>query len=264
MGARVVITARDTSKGEETLQLIRGRHPDADIDVMSLDLARFASVRAFAEEFLNRYDALHVLVNNAGVIQNTRSLTEDGNEMTFQVNHLGPFLLTNLLLDRITASAPARIVNVSSVAHRNGKIGLDDLQSERNYRGYDAYAMSKLCNVLFTRELARRLKGRGVTVNALHPGTVRTAWGRSDHAHPILALGWRIASPFFLSPAKGARTSVHLAASPDVEDITGEYWAKRKIVRPAAAATDDQLAHDLWEASARLTGLPGDVQPTLS
>ena len=251
-GARVVITTRDETKSKATLDVIRSRNTAADVMAMELDLSSLANVRAFAKEFLDRFDALHVLVNNAGLMMDRRETTEDGFETMFHVNHLGPFLLTNLLLDRIKAAAPARIVNVASVAHRGTTLDFEDLQNEKGFRGMRAYGQSKLCNILFTRELARRLEGTGVTANALHPGTVRTGVAKETG---ILGLGFRLASPFFLSPAKGARTSIYLASSPDVERKTGGYWVRCKQVKPAAPALDDDAARRLWEVSADLVGL---------
>jgi NAD(P)-dependent dehydrogenase (short-subunit alcohol dehydrogenase family) len=252
LGARVVITSRDPGKGEAAVETILERVTGAEVDVMALDLALLSSVRSFAADFLARYDALHVLVNNAGLMQDKRSVTQDGYETTFQVNHLGPFLLTNLLLERIKDSAPARIVNVASVAHRGGVLDFEDLQSESSFRGMRVYGTSKLCNILFTRELARRLEGSGVTANSLHPGTVRTGFGRDGDSSGLFALGVKLAGVFFLSPAQGAKTSIHLASSPDVEGKTGEYWVKCRIAKPTPAAQDDEAARRLWDVSEQL------------
>jgi NAD(P)-dependent dehydrogenase (short-subunit alcohol dehydrogenase family) len=220
-GAKVVITARDMAKGRTAVGEITSRHPDASVDVMQLDLAKLSDVRRFAKDFSERHPKLDVLINNAGLVLDKRSLTEDGLETTFQVNHLGPFLLTNLLLDNLKAAAPSRIVNVASTAHRSATIDFDDLQTERGYRSMRAYAKSKLCNILFTRELARRLAGTGVTANSLHPGTVRTGFGRDGDVSGIFALGIKIGGVFFKSPAQGARTSIHVASAPDLENVTG-------------------------------------------
>ncbi len=251
-GARVVLTARDPTKGTAAVDVIRSRNTTADLTLMQLDLARLADVRTFASDFLARFDRLHVLVNNAGLMLDKRSTTEDGFETTFQVNHLAPFLLTNLLLDRMKVSAPARIVNVASVAHRGNTIDFDDLQSEKGFRGMRVYGQSKLCNILFTHELARRLAGTGVTANALHPGTVRTGVAKETG---LLSLGMKLGGLFFLSPAKGARTSIYLASSPEVEGKTGGYWARCKPATASAAAMDDETAQRLWEISADLVGL---------
>lgn len=255
MGADVVLTARDPAKGSAALAEIRGRHPDAHVEAMELDLSRFADVHTFAEAFLDTHDRLDVLVNNAGLMLSERSVTEDGNEATFQVNHLGPFLLTNLLLDRIMTSAPSRIVNVASTAHRGGQLDFDDLQSERSYIGMRAYATSKLCNILFTRELSRRLAGTGVTANSLHPGTVRTGFGQEGDSKGFMRIGLAIIRPFILSPAGGAKTSIYLASSPDVEEESGGYYARSRPTRTTKAAMDDETARRLWEISTQLVGL---------
>jgi NAD(P)-dependent dehydrogenase (short-subunit alcohol dehydrogenase family) len=254
-GARVVLTARDPAKGTAAVELIRSRNTAADVTLMQLDLARLSDVRTFADDFLARFDHLHVLVNNAGLVLDKRTLTEDGFETMFQVNHLGPFLLTNLLLDRMKASAPARIVNVASVAHRGNTLDFEDIQKEKGFRGLRGYGQTKLCNILFTRELARRLEGRGVTANALHPGTVRTGFGREGDTRWIFALGIKLAAPFFLSAARGARTSIYLASSPEVDGKTGGYWARCRPATPSEAATDDEAARRLWELSADFVGL---------
>lgn len=256
-GFRVVLTARDPAKGKSAVEEILGRHPDADVTAMELDLSRLADVRSFAACFLERFPQLHVLVNNAGVALDRRATTVDGFETMFQVNHLGPFLLTNLLLERLKGSAPARILNVASEAHRVVRLDFDDLQSERGFRGMRAYLRTKLCNILFTRELARRLLGTGVTANSLHPGSwpVRTRMARDGDTHGLFAIGARISAPFLLSPAKGARTTIYLASSPDVEDRTGEYWVRRRPRRPSRAALDDDAARRLWDVSAQLVGL---------
>jgi NAD(P)-dependent dehydrogenase (short-subunit alcohol dehydrogenase family) len=198
---------------------------------------------------------LDVLVNNAGLMLDRRSTTQDGYETTFQVNHLGPFLLTNLFLDLLRASAPARVVNVASTAHRGGKLNFDDLQSERSYAGMRVYATTKLCNILFTKELARRLQGTGVTANALHPGTVRTGFGMDGDTKGLWRIGMLIVRPFILTPAGGARTSIYLASSPDVEGKSGGYYARSRPSKPTRAAQDDETARRLWEVSAQLVGL---------
>ena len=254
-GASVVITARDPSKGQAAVDEIRRRHPDATVDVMQLDLSSLKDVRDFASDFKTRYPKLDVLINNAGLVLDKRSMTEDGFETTFQVNHLGPFLLTNLLLPNLKYAAPSRIVNVASTAHRGNTIDFDDLMCERGYRSMRAYGKSKLSNILFTRELARRLEGTGVTANSLHPGTVRTGFGRDGDVSGLFALGIKIGGVFFKSPAQGARTSIHVASAPDLESTSGGYFVNRRLAKPSAAARDDDAARRLWEVSAELVGL---------
>lgn len=255
MGADVILTSRDPARGAAAAQTVRERHPGASVTAMELDLARLSDVRAFAQAFLDGHERLDVLINNAGLMQTKRSVTEDGNETTFQVNHLGPFLLTNLLLDRLKSSAPSRIVNVASTAHRGARIPFDDLTSERGYIGMRVYGWSKLCNILFTRELARRLEGTGVTATCLHPGTVRTGFGMDGDATGLLKLGLALGRPFFLSPAGGAKTTVHLASSPAVEGQSGGYYSRSRRSRPSRAAQDDEAARRLWEVSEQLVGL---------
>jgi NAD(P)-dependent dehydrogenase (short-subunit alcohol dehydrogenase family) len=218
------------------------------------DLGSQAEVRRLAAEVRERAPRLHVLLNNAGAIHMRRSLTADGHEATFAVNHLGPFLLTSLLEEHLRRRAPARVGNVSSAAHQGAPgMAWDDLMGEREYAGLRAYAQSKLANVLFTAELARRLERTGVTANSLHPGVVRTGFGRG--AGGWLAWGVRIAAPFFLSPERGADTAVWLASAPEVAGVTGGYFVKRRPVTPSAAARDPEAARRLWAVSERLTGL---------
>lgn len=255
MGARTIITTRDPVKAATAVEAIRSRHPQADVESVQLDLAQLADVRRAAEEFLDRCPRIDVLVNNAGLVLGKRSTTVDGYETTFQVNHLGPFLLTNLLLERLKESAPSRIVNVASTAHRGARLDLADLHTEKGYRGMRVYGTTKLCNILFTKELARRLEGTGVTANSLHPGTVRTGFGKDGDTHGVFAIGVKLGGVFFKSPAQGARTSVYLASSPDVDRHTGEYWVNKKIAKPSAAARNDENARRLWDMSAELVGL---------
>ncbi len=225
------------------------------VECRPLDLASFASIRAFAGDVLAAHPAVHVLVNNAGVHLSDRRETAEGFEMTFGVNHLGPFLLTQLLLDRLRASAPARVVNVSSAAHRRASGGLpfDDLQTERHrYRGFRVYGESKLANILFTRELARRLtaEGAGVTANACHPGLVATRFGLDGDTHGLFnALSRPFVQRIGLAPAQGAATQIWLASSPAVADRTGGYFVNCRDARPSAAARDDEAARALWEVS---------------
>jgi NAD(P)-dependent dehydrogenase (short-subunit alcohol dehydrogenase family) len=255
MGATVVMASRNREKGAAAMEEVRRRTGAGDrIELAELDLASLRSVRSLAAEVLERYDRLDVLLNNAGLVQGHRRTSVDGFEMTVGVNHLGPFLLTTLLLDRLRASAPSRIVNVSSIAHRaaSGPSLVADLQSELAYVEMDAYAKSKLCNVLFTRELARRLAGTGVTANALHPGVIRSGFARGGDATPVLAATFALTRPFLLSPRQGARTQVFLASSPDVASVSGEYFVHRRPRLPSPAALDADLARWLWDQSADL------------
>jgi len=255
LGARVVITSRNEERGRSARQEIAERSGNDSVEVMSLDLASFTSIRSFAADVLDRFDHLDALVNNAGLILYRRAETREGFEETFGVNHLGPFLLTDLLLERLRASAPARVVVVSSAAHKSARQGLDfdDLQAEHKYRWAKAYGKSKLANIYFTRELARRLDGTGVTVNALHPGFVRSEFGRGGDLGGIYGWGIKyVASPFAISPEKGARTTIYLASSPDVEGVSGGYFYKSKPSTPSTVAQDDDAASRLWDASEKL------------
>jgi retinol dehydrogenase 12 len=259
-GARVIVTARDAGRGQAALEQIRERS-GGNCELVLFDLASMASVRAGAAELLKKTDKIDVLVNNAGLVLSSRIETEDGFESTFAINHLGPFLLTSLLLDRIVASAPSRIVNVSSTAHSSARNGLDfdDLQSNKGYRPMKVYGESKLANIYFTTELARRLEGKGVTANCLHPGLVRTGYGRDGDTSGVLALGIHLAVPFMITPAQGAFTSVYLASSPEVAEVTGKYFVKCKEKTPSRAARDSDAALRLWEASDALVSKAGNT-----
>jgi NAD(P)-dependent dehydrogenase (short-subunit alcohol dehydrogenase family) len=259
MGAHVAITARNPSKGEAARKEIVERSANNTAEVVPLDLASLDSVRTTADTVHAKLDRLDVLVNNAGGTLSKRQVTHDGFEMTFGVNHLGHFLLTNLLLDRIKASAPARIVTVASGAHRGARNGLDfdDLQLERgHYRGFQQYCRSKLANIMFANELARRLDGTGVTSNSMHPGYVHTNFAREGDTGLMGHLSYWLGRPFSLSPEKGADTIVYLAASPDVDGRSGGYYEKNRLVRPAALARDRNLAAKLWEYSLRIADPP--------
>ena len=224
------------------------------VDAFAADLSVQAGVRRLAAQVAGTYPRLDVLVNNVGGFWAHRHLTADGLERTFAVNHLAPFLLTSLLLDRLTASAPARVVTVSSGAHASGRIDFDDLQGERNYSGQRAYSQSKLANVMFTYELARRLDGTGVTATVCHPGVVRTSFGAEDQA-AYFAVMTRMARLFMKTPAHGALTPVYLASSPEAEGITGRYYANRKPKTSSKASYDTVAAARLWQTSAALAGL---------
>jgi NAD(P)-dependent dehydrogenase (short-subunit alcohol dehydrogenase family) len=263
LGARVIITARDAGRGSAAVDAIAARLGPAgstgSVELAVFDLGDLSSVRRGAAEILERCPTLNVLVNNAGVVLSRRSETVDGYETTFAVNHLGPFLLTTLLLPRLVESAPARVVNVASTAHNQARKGLpfDDLQSASGrYAGMRVYGASKLANILFSNELARRTEGTGVTSNSLHPGTVRTGYGADGDAKGLLALGLAIARPFFLSPEQGARTSVYLASSPEVVSVSGRYFVKCRPKDPRRWARDAEAARRLWDVSTELVAAP--------
>jgi NAD(P)-dependent dehydrogenase (short-subunit alcohol dehydrogenase family) len=226
------------------------------IDHLVADLSVQAEVRKVAAEFLNSERPLHILLNNAGAIFPKRTESIDGIEMTFALNHLGYFLLTELLLERLRESGSARIVNVASAAHRAASHGIDfdDLEGRRRYAPFGAYGQSKLANILFTRELARRLRGSGVTVNCVHPGFVAT---RFAHANAIYNVAMALMRPFQRSIAKGSRTSIYLCASPEVATVSGEYFADCKIAKPTSHGRDDAAARKLWDISERMVGLAG-------
>jgi retinol dehydrogenase-14 len=253
LGAELVLVARDPARGQATADELRVATGNARVELLLADLASQASIRQAAEEIERTHDRLHVLVNNAGGYWATRHVTVDGLELTFALNHLAYFLLTNLLLDRLRASAPARIVNVTSSAQAFGDLRLDDLQFQRRYRGQAAYNQSKLANVLFTYELARRLDGTGVTVTCAAPGVTRTNFGRDDSG-PVMRLLTPLARPFMRSPEQGADTPVWLASSPEVEGVTGRYYGSRRARRSSRRSYDTELARRLWQISEELTG----------
>ncbi len=252
-GAKVVLVGRDAAKTARCLDDVRASAPGAEVSSLLCDFLRQAEVRRLADEVLRRYDRLDVLVNNAGTVFKKRTLTEEGIEATFAVNHLGYFLLTQLLLERIVPSAPARIVNVASVGHRRGTMNFQDLFFDRGYFLMRAYARSKLGNVMYTRLLAEKLAGTGVTVNCLHPGAVDTAiWsGAPAWAKPLISIIGKFA---FISAEEGARRIVHLVVSPELSATTGQYFENDRVVDPAQLARDDALARRLWQESERLTG----------
>jgi NAD(P)-dependent dehydrogenase (short-subunit alcohol dehydrogenase family) len=253
LGSRLILVGRDAGRAEETVAEIRKATGRKDIELVRGDFARQAEIRRVADELLARTDKIDVLVNNAGVTMMKRTTTPDGYETTFAVNHLAYFLLTGLLLPRLRAAAPgARIVNVASDAHRWGVLDLDDLQNEREYKAMKVYGQSKTANILFTRELARRLEGSGVTVNALHPGAVATRLGRGSGA--LFDLLQSVISVFMKSPEQGADTSIFLASAPELEGVNGGYFANRKQKPPQPHASDDALGRRLWEISEKLTG----------
>jgi len=253
MGATVVAVGRNREKGEAIVADIKRRSGSDTVAFMRADLSSQASIRALATTFTDQYDRLHVLANNAGGIFATRETTVDGIEMTFALDHLAPFLLTELLLPTLKASAPARVVTVSSSAQAFGKINFDDLQGAKRYSAWRAYNQAKLANVLFTYELARRLAGTGVTATCLHPGLVATGFAQNngDLTQRLIKAG----QVFMPSPEKGARTSIYLASSPLVEGVTGRYFVAKKPKTSSRRSYDEATARRLWEISEGLTGL---------
>jgi NAD(P)-dependent dehydrogenase (short-subunit alcohol dehydrogenase family) len=255
MGARIAITGRDSARAEAAARDIRAAD-GPPVQVFVADMSSQAEVRRLAAEVLAELPRLDVLVNNVGGFWKERHVTADGLERTFALNHLAPFLLTHLLADRLIASAPARIVTVSSDAQRMGRIDFDDLQGERSWSGQRAYNQSKLANILFTHELSRRLRGTGVTANAVHPGIVRSGFGREEPGTVQ-----RMMTPFqrfWRTPEQGAQTPIYLASSPEVEGITGRYFANDKPRHSSKRSYDDAAARRLWEISAELVGLDAD------
>jgi NAD(P)-dependent dehydrogenase (short-subunit alcohol dehydrogenase family) len=254
MGATVVIVGRNAQKTSQVVAEIRSATRNTNVDGLLADLSSQQAVRRLAEEFKSKYSRLHVLLNNAGAMFWTRQVTVDGFETTFALNHLAPFLLTNLLLATIKASAPARIINLSSRAHQRGSIDFEDLQSERHYAGMDVYGNSKLANILFTIELSRRLEGTGVTVNAVHPGFVNSGFAKNNDGLAFKLFG-AVGPLIARSPEKGAETSIYLASSPEVEGVTGKYFSDSKVTQAAPQAADAAAAKKLWEVSAEMVHL---------
>jgi NAD(P)-dependent dehydrogenase (short-subunit alcohol dehydrogenase family) len=254
MGATVVIVGRNAQKTSQVVGEIRAASGNNTVDSLLADLSSQQEVRRLASDFKSKYPQLHVLLNNAGGTFTTRQLSVDGIEMTFALNHLAYFLLTNLLLDTIKASVPARIINVSSGAHSGGKIDFDNLQGERSYSSFGPYGNSKLANILFTTELARRLEGTGVTGNALHPGLTSTGFGKNNPGLLMKIMG-AVVPLIARSPEKGAETSIYLASSPEVQSITGKYFVDCKVTQPAPQATDSAVAKKLWDVSAEMVHL---------
>jgi NAD(P)-dependent dehydrogenase (short-subunit alcohol dehydrogenase family) len=252
-GMRVILVGRDPERTERARRFVADRVADAQLETALADFASLDAVRRLADEILSRHDRLDVLVNNAGATVRRFTVSADGYELVLAVNHLAPFLLTNLLLDRLKASAPARIVTVASQAHHGGHIGPADVTNPDNWSAIAAYNRSKLANILFTRALARRLDPATVTASCLHPGVINTAIG--DHAGVLGGLAWRLARPFMPGPAKGAETSIFLATTPDPAPFHGAYLIDKKIAEPSARARDEALGEALWAESARLVGL---------
>jgi NAD(P)-dependent dehydrogenase (short-subunit alcohol dehydrogenase family) len=259
MGARVGITGRNRGRAERAAAAIARESGNPAVDVFVADMSSQTEVWRLASEVLSAYPRLDVLLNNVGGFWAHRHLSADGLEHTFALNHLAPFLLTSLLLERLMASAPARIVTVSSGAQGMGNIDFDDLIGERKYSGQRAYSQSKLANVMFTYELARRLGGRGVTATVLHSGVTRTAFGAEDSS-PAMAPLIAVLRPFMRSFERGADTAVYLASSPEAEDVTGRYFANRKAKKSHKSSYDTATITRLWQVSADLVGLPVDAR----
>ena len=260
MGATVILVARNQTRGELVCDEIRSQSGNTNVEVMLADLSSQQSIRELADTFRQKYQHLHVLVNNAGGVFYKRETTVDGIEMTFAVDHLAYFLLTNLLFDMLKASTPARIINVSSNAERIGTIKFDDLQREKGYNGFGAYAQAKLCNMLFSYELARRLEGTGVTVNAITPGPVSTNFGSGGEGiFRLIPLIFR----FGKKPEEGAQTAIYLASSPEVEGMSEKVFYNRKELQSSRKSHDVSVQKKLWRVSEELTGVHGTVEQAL-
>jgi NAD(P)-dependent dehydrogenase (short-subunit alcohol dehydrogenase family) len=253
MGANVVVVGRNPERGEAALEEIKAQSHNGSVELMLADLSVQNEVRRLAREFLERYDRLDVLANNAGLVQSKRTETPDGIETTLAINHLAPFLLTNLLLETLEQSAPSRVITVSSEAQRWGNMDFEDMHSRRSYRGFPVYGMTKLANIMFTYELAERLKGTGVTANCLHPGPVGTNFGQNNSG--AMTLFFRAFKPFMRSPEQGADTLIWLASSSEVGGVSGKYFSDRKELEAKKVAYDPAARRRLWEISEDLTGL---------
>lgn len=253
-GATVVMVCRNRERGEKAQSDIQESTGNQDVHLYIADLAAQKQIRDLASRFLSEYDRLDVLINNAGVFLPDLQLTEEDYEATFAINHLAYFLLTHLLLDTIKSTPGARIVNVSSNAHQSARINFDALEKVSSYNGFVAYGQSKLANVLFTYELARRLEGTGITCNALHPGVVAT--NIANQGLSFFTVFFRLFSPFFKSPESGAATSLYLASSPDVAGTTGKYFADKSEKKSSPRSHDESTAKRLWDLSCTLTGIP--------
>ena len=250
MGARIVLVARNAARAEDALQSLRDLAPGVNHTVHYADLSRISEMKRVAGEIAAAEPRIDVLINNAGALFGTRQVTPDGLEMTFATNHMAYFVVTLGLAERLKATAGARVVNTSSDAHKHRRIDFDDLQSARRYRGFPVYGKSKLCNILFTRELARRWRGAGVTANCLHPGFVATRFGDGSGGFFERVVG--VAKHFAITPAKGAETIVHLASSDTVANVSGGYFHKCREAEPTREALDDGAAKRLWDESERL------------
>jgi retinol dehydrogenase 12 len=254
MGANLVLPVRNISKGQDLRKEIIEKTQNDRVEIMECDLASLSSIRKFVTAFKERHNELHILINNAGIWETSYQETVDGIEQTFAVNHLAPFLLTNLLLDIMKQSAPGRIINVSSEAHRGVSMNLKDLEGKNGWNSFTSYGRSKLANILFTKKLAEILADKNITVNCLHPGVVATKL--FDKFPGFLV---KTASLFLLTPEKGAKTTIFLASSDEVEKISGKYFSKSKIKSPSSAAKDIIVADELWNLSLEMTGLKKDI-----
>lgn len=252
-GARLVLVARDKARGEAEIVRLRAIAPNVDHSIHYADLSRLAEVKRVAAEIAAAETRIDVLINNAGALFASRQVTSDGLELTFATNHMSYFVLTHGLRERLRAAAPARVVNVASDAHKGEKLDFSDLQSAKDYRGLHVYGRSKLCNILFTRELAKRWEGTGVTANSLHPGFVATRFG--DQSGGLLSFGVRIAKTFAISPEKGAETIVYLASADEPRSANGLYYYKCKAATPTKEAQDNESARRLWQESEKLAGI---------
>jgi len=253
MGATVVVVSRNKEKGETAVTDTVEKSGNNNVELIQADMSSQNSIHQLVNEFRARHEKLHLLINNAGVYLTKRSETEDGLESTFAVNHLGPFLLTSLLVDILKASAPSRIVNVTSDAHKGARVNFDDLQGERKFSGWQAYGQSKLAMILYTRGLAKNLEGTGVTVNSAHPGVVRTNFAKNNGG--LVMLGFRFLGMFFISPESAAKRILYVATSPDLEGVTGKYFTKMHEVKSSQESYDDDSARRLWQISEQLTHL---------
>ena len=256
-GAALILVGRDSGRAAAALDRIKSRVPAAQVALRIADLSRLAEIRRLAADLLANAGRIDVLVNNAGAFFDRHKLTEDGLERTFALNHMAYFLLTNLLLAKIREAAPARIVNVASAAHLGATLDFSDLTGRRDAKGWPAYRCSKLANILFTAELARRLEGSGVTANCLHPGFVATRFGDAGNTlatRAFLGLAKRVMA---ITPEEGARTIVHLVSAPEVAGVSGRYFVKSREAQPSPAAQDAVAARRLWEESARIAGIAG-------
>jgi NAD(P)-dependent dehydrogenase (short-subunit alcohol dehydrogenase family) len=254
MGARIVLVARDPARGEMTMTRLRAKGPAVEHAIHYADLSRLAEMKRVGREIAAAEPHVDILINNAGAMFSRREVTEDGLELTFATNHVSYFVLTHLLRDKLAASAPARVISTASHAHKGAELNFDDLQLKQGYSGFKAYGRSKLCNILFTRELARRLSGSGVTANCLHPGFVATRFG-DGNTQGFGAQVFRLLKNFAIPPEKGADTIIYLASSDQPAKVTGAYFYKRQETTPTREARDDESARRLWEETAGLAGL---------